>query len=156
MEAILNEYDQHALERLCDKLEEVDGCYEYQGAITDNGYGFIWYKGRNHYAHRIAWLIENGEIPQGMLVLHECDNRRCVRVKHLFLGTHQDNTSDMIAKGRQVIACGEAKSAFKESTIRLIKQELKAGITQREIGRRYGMTRENVSAIARGLSWRHV
>jgi hypothetical protein len=50
--------------------------------------------------HRLAWEMANGPIPAGMCVLHACDNRACINVEHLFLGTYQDNALDMVAKGR--------------------------------------------------------
>lgn len=150
------DYDQQALERLCDKIEEVDGCYEYQGAITDNGYGFFWYKARNEYAHRVAWRLEKGEIPESKLVLHLCDNRRCVRVKHLFLGTHKDNTQDMMMKGRCVVVRGSDRSIISDATIKALKEDLKSGMRICDASRKHGIEQPNVSAIARGKSWRHI
>lgn len=81
-----------------DEIEE--GCWEWKRATNSMGYGVLTVNYRTAYAHRLAWEMENGPIPDGALVLHRCDNPRCVRPDHLFLGTHADNMADMTAKGR--------------------------------------------------------
>jgi len=72
-----------------------NGCWIWTGALRQ-GYGQI----SNKVAHRVSWEIHNGPIPQGFFVCHHCDNPPCVNPYHLFLGNAQDNTSDMIIKGR--------------------------------------------------------
>jgi len=80
---------------------EVDenGCWLFLGANT-TGYPSIGGNGRTWLGHRISYEENCGPIPKGLLVLHKCDVRRCFNPNHLFLGTHQDNTDDMIRKGR--------------------------------------------------------
>jgi hypothetical protein len=76
-------------------------CLEWTGAISSSGYGSIaGDEQKNISAHCAAWIIANGTIPEGLCVLHRCDNRRCVRPAHLFLGTRVDNNRDMAAKDR--------------------------------------------------------
>jgi hypothetical protein len=76
-----------------------DDCWEYEGC-TSYGYGKFRIDTRMIQAHRISWTIKNGEIPEGLLVLHKCDNRICINPNHLFLGTNKDNMRDMHSKNR--------------------------------------------------------
>lgn len=79
-----------------------DGCFEWTGQIGRDGYGMFYDRAfeRTRPAHRVAYEMLHGPIPTGMNVLHSCDNRVCVRVSHLSLGTQGDNARDMHAKGR--------------------------------------------------------
>lgn len=86
--------------------EEVntDECIEWDGCLSSNGYGKGGYGPRGSrgwdYAHRFVWMEERGEIPEGMYVLHKCDNRPCINIDHLFLGTALTNSLDARSKGR--------------------------------------------------------
>lgn len=74
-----------------------DECWEWKGCKYTRGYGMYPH---NSYAHRYMWVITYGDIPDGLIVRHSCDNPSCVNPKHLLIGTHKDNTRDMIERGR--------------------------------------------------------
>lgn len=130
-------------------------CHEWT-ASTRNGYGQIQLGGGTiEYAHRFAWFLETGEWPlrETPFVLHHCDNRLCVRIEHLFLGTNADNIADKVAKGRQ--ARGERAGGAKltEADVRTIR----AGEgPQREVASRFGICQQTVSEIRLGEKWKHV
>lgn len=125
-------------------------CWEWTATKLHNGYG--WFRG--HRAHRFSWAIFNGEIKEGMMVLHTCDNRKCVRPAHLFLGTAKDNTSDMISKGRGVkppILCGEKHGMAKLTSDDVNKiRELRGKMKGSEIADMFGVTRSSISQIQLG------
>ena len=84
------------------------GCYEREGSTID-GYSYVRVGRKRVGAHRLVWKNLRGAIPPGMMVLHRCDNRRCIRLDHLFLGAAADNSADMVRKGRSAMcnATGE-------------------------------------------------
>lgn len=118
-----------------------------------NGYGMIKSNGVHQRAHRVAWEIENGPIPDGLLVCHRCDNRPCCNTNHLFLGTHQDNFDDMVAKGRGHIGEKNGRARLTAASVRHIRTRLGLGFSQSGLAREYGVAPGTIHAIASGRNW---
>src|SRR5690348_11464451 len=88
-------------ERFWEKVTRGDGCWLWTASQMGAGYGKFYYERRWTGAHRVAWILTNGAVPPGRVVMHVCDNPLCVRPDHLTLGTQNDNVQDMCEKGRQ-------------------------------------------------------
>jgi hypothetical protein len=82
------------------KIAGPKDCWEWTAAKDKNGYGFFRFDDKQQKAHRVAWQLEIGPIPDEMHICHVCDNPPCVNPNHLFLGTPKDNMQDKLAKGR--------------------------------------------------------
>lgn len=138
---------------------DVDKCWEWQAGLNEYGYGSISDRPKLKKAHRVAWELTYGAIPDGLQVLHKCDNRKCCNPRHLFLGTHLNNMEDMVKKGRQSAPIGEqnAKHKLTKSQVIEIRQRyVEGGISITKLGNEYGITRQSTSAIVLRRTWKHV
>lgn len=132
------------------------GCWLWTaGALVRDGkdtYGLIAVNRVNRGAHRVSWELNRGPIPPGMCVCHKCDTPACVNPGHLFLGTHQDNIADKMAKGRDRVAFGEAQGHSK-LTVAQVEAIRLDDRPQSAIAAEYGLGQQTVSKIKRGESW---
>lgn len=140
------------IQRFEAKVRKTAGCWEWVAAMGVNGYGHYWFSGRPRPAHQAAYLLFKGPIPDGLLVLHECDNRRCVNPSHLFLGTNAENMADMVQKRRQAIGSKVGSSKLTEDQIAAIREDRRS---QRRIGADYGVSHTTIWQIKTGQIWRH-
>ena len=129
-----------------------NGCIPWVKGRSPKGYGLIGINAVPTLTHRLAWTLAHGPIPDGLCVLHHCDNPPCCNLDHLWLGTKADNTADMMAKGRHV----STNCILSEPDIPVIRERLSAGESRKSIGRDYGVHHATIGDIARGTSWRHV
>jgi len=157
-------YSQESLEtrfwRFVNKKSESE-CWEWQGQILSSGYGRISLGAKSlgsEGAHRVSWkLFNKADIPDGMFVMHKCDNPSCVNPHHLSIGTPKENTQDMIAKGRKRVVSpkgeGNGKSLLDEEKIRLIRSST---LSHAAIARELGVSPNCVRGVRIGRTWTHV
>lgn len=139
---------------------DAEKCWPWLASLWRTGYGRFFLPGRaksrnRAYAHRIAYELHYGAIPDGMLVMHTCDNRACCNPAHLKLGTHADNMLDRDMKGRQANQKGAANgnARLSEADVRKIKRLVKSGMSQMKIAALFGIRQPHVSRIVRGTAW---
>lgn len=128
-------------------------CWVWTGSKVRTGYGVHWADGKHVKAHRYSYALHYGEIPEGMSVLHSCDNPTCCNPAHLRLGTQKDNMADMVARNRRVAITGE-----RHPSARLTAQDV-AYIRQRlepahKTAAMFGVSRSLVAKIRQGALWR--
>jgi hypothetical protein len=132
------------------------GCWFWVGSLTGSGYGVHYIApGYREQAHRYSWEIHNGKIPDGLQACHKCDVRCCVNPEHLFLGTQSENLKDMVRKGRDNPRRGSAhgKARLTELDIENIRFDTR---TLRAIGEDYGVDKQYIWKIKRGVHWGHL
>lgn len=95
----------------CKIVKNENGCMEWSACRDGCGYGMFLLNGKYRRAHRVAWEMRHGPIPDGLNCLHKCDNPPCVNPDHLWLGTQKDNVCDMMKKGRDRKAFGDRNAS---------------------------------------------
>lgn len=141
-----------------------DLCWEWTGAICgnggDKGYGLFLASSnpkRMMVAHRFSYMLAYGEVPKEILILHKCDNRRCVKPKHLFKGNNAINSADMKRKNRS--GFGERNTQHKlteEQVIRIREIYHPKTNSTYKLAKEYGVSRNAISRVINGLTWHHL
>lgn len=133
-------------------------CWLWTAAIANDGYGQLAVNRKHCLAHRLSFKIANGGIPDGLRVLHRCDNPPCVNPAHLYAGTDRDNARDRDQRGRAVVARGERNSGCKlnEAKVREIREFAAQGRRHSAIGSQFGVSSGTIDQIVSRRSWRHV
>ena len=142
-------------ERFIEKVEITDGCWIWAGAVNENGYGSFWDGERSETASRAAYRLFVSPIPDGLFVLHRCDNPKCVKPSHLFLGSHEDNMRDRDLKGRAAKLSGSRNPSAKltEDQAREIKL---SSLPAAHFSSKFGIAESIVSSIRKGRTWKHL
>lgn len=128
------------------------GCWNWLACKDKDGYGVGRYKRRKIAAHRVSWLLYNGKIPDGLYVLHKCNNSSCVNPGHLYLGTQKDNIKDQIDSGTNIAI---NKICAKLDQIKVIEIR-KSPLNYRELAGLFNVSRHCIWDILHYRSWKNV
>lgn len=137
---------------------DIDACWPWTGAVNSHGYGQTRIDSNSIQvgAHVATYRFFKGDTPAGLVVRHTCDQRACCNPAHLILGTHDDNTADMVARERQARGERTNTAILTDDIVRAIR----AGYTgahgeQTQLARQHGVALSTINAILRGRNWRH-
>jgi len=156
--------DKELQERFWSKVDTNGDCWEWK-AFRRANYGRFWVPGLklNVDAHRVSWMIVNGDISRGKNIMHKCDNPPCVRPTHLLLGTHRDNMKDMATKGRAPRMRGSLNghSKLTDEQALIIRNTYTPGRgsirgNRLELAQRFGISEKTVRRIAKGMAWQNL
>lgn len=142
-QALINRFEKFVVKK--------NGCWEWNGCINSK-YGAFRFRKKPQKAHRVSWVIHNGEIPDGLQVLHKCDNPPCTNPEHLFLGTNADNMKDMVSKKRHV----SGKRKLTKEMIIHIRNLLKMGVPSARLSRDYKVSETCIYNIRHNISWKNI
>jgi hypothetical protein len=132
------------------------GCWEWTGKISKGDYGMFSINKKWKIAHRVAYELTIGPIPEGAFICHHCDNRSCVNTAHLFVGDHQANMDDMAAKNRRSSQIGESNGNAKLTAEQV--QEIRGLYVPRKFGYKkiaemYGVHLSTIHSVVTGKNW---
>lgn len=139
-------------------VEKTDDCWVWRGHRSPDGYGQVTYNGRIRRAHRVAWELEHGSVPDDLCVCHACDNPLCVNTSHLWVGTHAANARDRAQKGRSADRRGERSPAavLTKDDVKEIRRRRSRGETYRSITSDFEVSKAAVIMADKGDTWSHV
>ena len=131
---------------------EPDACWEWTASKFRDGYGQFYLNRKPIGAHRFSWMLYVGEVPDGLWVLHKCDNRGCVNPAHLFLGTHTDNMRDCASKGR--FPKRSNRKILTEEQVKTIRVMWLNGVRNITLTKIFGVANQTISNITHHHTWK--
>ena len=134
-------------------VKDTDDCIPWDGSHYPNGYGTVRKGYSMVIAHREAFLNRHGYLPE--VVMHTCDNRTCINIRHLKAGTTQSNTDDKVSKGCHLTGSQVGNSKLSESKVNEIRQ-LEGTMYQKDIAKKFGVSQTLVSKILKRVIWKHI
>lgn len=132
------------VKRFWSYVDKSNDCWLWTASLTASGYGSFYFRGKNNPASRISWVFHNGEIPEGKIVCHTCDERKCVRIDHLWLGTHDENLADAVNKKRFPSGENNRQSKLTNKERDEIIDLWMSGLNRVQIAEKYNVTPQTI------------
>ena len=126
----------------------------WQWTAAGKHYGVFWYKGKNVSSHRISYFIDHKIWPD--MVLHKCDNKKCVNPAHLYSGDVRQNALDASLRGRLVVGAANNKTKLSVEKVIFIKHQLKQGVSMLRLANAHGVSHQAIRNIVCGKAWAYV
>lgn len=146
---------------LPDGMLDYSQCWMWKGYYNKAGYGVFCFQGKNCSVHRFMYLLMHGELDNDLLIRHSCDIPGCVNIKHLASGTHQDNTDDMVERGRGRKVTGEynGRAVLTDAKVKQILKDIQEDnphLSVAEIAESYNVHVMTIYYILYGRSWKYI
>jgi hypothetical protein len=140
-----------------DRAGGTDVCWLWTGHLTEEGYGQFGGEGWHMIpAHRFAFQLANGPIPDGLLIRHKCNNPPCVNPMHLLAGTNQDNMDDRTAAGHTPRGEDAGRAILTETAVLEIREKRAHGVPLKQLAKEYGVCYQNIACIVSRQTWKHI
>ena len=137
------------------ELDPSTGCRLWIRHCVRGGYGQVSYRGKQVLAHRLSYEISVGPVPEGLCVIHSCHTPACINPDHLRVGTHQDNSDDMVRAGRSASGEKHGRTKLTFEKVQDIRQKYNSGdYTLSVLSSLFGVSKTHVSYIIRGKTWK--
>ncbi len=139
-------------------IRNEEGCWGWTGYKNSKGYGQVIWSRKQITTARFSWILHNGDIPEGLLACHHCDNPSCSRIDHIFLGSIKDNAQDKVKKGRCNLPKGEKHHAsiLTDDEVREIKKLLEQGESNKNLSRMFYVPIGIINCIRIGKTYKHI
>lgn len=126
------------------------GCWEWNKSVASSGYGQIRFNYKNLRANRASYLAFKGDIPEGMVVRHTCDNKLCINPDHLVLGSCKQNSQDMVDRNRQAKGELNGRCKLSEADVKEIKG---SNLSYRQLANKFGISKGHAHRVKNGIAW---
>lgn len=144
------------LEERCTNGTTEDDCWIWNLAKDKDGYGHLKWHGQMTKAHRVSFTVYCGDIPDGYVVCHSCDNPPCINPRHLFVGTDQDNADDSVAKNRRAVGSKNGMTTLTEEDVVVIRELMAGSAYYKDVQEQFGISTAALFKITTGAYWAHV